>query len=68
MALRPDAMPPEAFGIMLADMARHIANATMQSSGTNSDAIYEDCLRRIKAGFDAEWQHQTSDVQGGFDK
>lgn len=48
---------PAAWGIMLADMARHIANAYVESEGMDYDAA----LRRVKEGFDAEWYSPTDE-------
>jgi hypothetical protein len=47
---------PAAWGIMLVDLAKHIARAYEQSSGQD----YDDVLKRIQDGFDAEWQHDTN--------
>jgi len=45
-----------AWGIMLVDIARHVANAfAEESEPENRDSIYSEVLSRIKAGFDAEW-------------
>jgi Domain of unknown function (DUF5076) len=51
---------PEAWGMMLADLARHISSAFEQSE--KRDAI--ETLARIKAGFDAEMESPTDDVRG----
>lgn len=64
-ALRPDALPPSGFGIMLVDVARHVANAVTLMANNGDDWVaIETCLSQIKAGFDAEWNNQTSDVGG----
>lgn len=51
---------PANWGIMLVDLATHIANAFEQSNGMNHAAV----LRRVKSGFDAEWGSPT-DTPGG---
>lgn len=51
---------PAAWGMMLVDLARHIANAYEQTEGLDAD----DVLSRIKQGFDAEWESPT-DVPSG---
>jgi hypothetical protein len=51
---------PEAWGMMLADLARHIAAAFEQSE--NRDAT--EALAQIKAGFEAEIQCPTEEVRG----
>lgn len=53
VALRPDIWKdPAAWGLMLVDLARHVANAYEPDA---RDAI----LTRIKVGFDMEWAHPT---------
>ena len=49
---------PTAWGLLLVDLARHIAYAESQ----NSDQDYKEILNRIKHGFDIEWEHPTGDV------
>jgi len=51
---------PAAWGMMLVDLAKHVADAYEQQSQRN----YQDSLRRIKAGFDAEWSHATDTPTG----
>jgi hypothetical protein len=51
---------PAAWGIMLVDLARHIANAYEQTQGRDKDIS----LRQIRAGFDAEWQSPTDEATG----
>jgi Domain of unknown function (DUF5076) len=51
---------PEAWGMMLADLARHIAAAFEQSE--NRDAT--EVLAQIKAGFETEIQSPTDEVHG----
>jgi len=45
---------PAAWGMMLVDFARHVADAYSESGMTE-----EEALSRIKAGLDAEWTHRT---------
>ena len=51
---------PGNWGIMLVDLAKHIANAYEQADGTNRAKT----LRRIKDGFDAEWGTATDEPEG----
>ncbi len=51
---------PEAWGMMLADLARHIATAFEQSE--KRDPI--ETLARIKAGFETEMESPTDEVRG----
>jgi hypothetical protein len=51
---------PEAWGMMLADLARHIAAAYEQSEKRDP----EEMLTRIKAGFEAEIVSPTEEVHG----
>jgi hypothetical protein len=51
---------PAAWGTMLADLARHIANAF--ETYENRDAI--EALERIRAGFEAEIQSPIDPVHG----
>ncbi len=51
---------PASWGIMLVDLAKHVANAYEQTTGQNRD----DVLNRIKAGFDAEWEKETDTPTG----
>jgi hypothetical protein len=48
------------WGIMLVDLAKHIARAYEQTSGRN----YHETLNRIKAGFDVEWHDETDSPTG----
>jgi hypothetical protein len=52
---------PATWGIMLVDLARHIANFYHQERGMDPNAV----LLRIKTLFDAEWESPTSDATGG---
>ena|SRR2546422_5369128 len=50
VSLRPDAWKdPAAWGILLVDLAKHVANALHEQSGRDR----ADTLQRIRAGFDA---------------
>ncbi len=51
---------PEAWGMMLSDLARHIAAAFEQSE--KRDPV--ETLARIKAAFDTETDNPTDDVRG----
>lgn len=51
---------PAAWGIMLADLARHVANAYQQDVGLNP----EESLRRIKAALEAELSGPTDEPSG----
>jgi len=51
---------PAAWGLMLVDLARHIASAYAMSEGRSSPEV----LRRIRVGFDAEWDTPTDDPTG----
>ena len=48
---------PGAWGILLVDIARHVANAYVTESEQDSkDFIYDEILSRIKEGFDTNWK------------
>jgi hypothetical protein len=49
---------PACWGLMLADLARHVA-AAYQPLGHDRD----ETLKRIRAAFDAEWSHPTDHVE-----
>jgi hypothetical protein len=51
---------PMAWGLMLVDLARHVANAYCQTEGRDP----ADVLRRIRAGLDAEWSSPTDAPKG----
>ncbi|HUG92542.1 MAG TPA: DUF5076 domain-containing protein [Planctomycetaceae bacterium] len=53
---------PASWGIMLVDLAKHIANAYEQVNGKDR----HDVLRRLKEGFDAEWSSETDEPSGGL--
>ncbi|HMK73835.1 MAG TPA: DUF5076 domain-containing protein [Myxococcaceae bacterium] len=57
VTVRADAYrDPAAWGIVLADLARHVANAYALEGHARADA-----LARFRAGFDAEWGFATTD-------
>jgi hypothetical protein len=61
VALRADVWSdPAAWGIMLADLARHVARALEQTQGQPQAKT----LARIRAGFDAEWTSPTDRPTG----
>lgn len=51
---------PAAWGIMMVDLAKHIASAYQQTTGND----YDSALKRIKEGFDAEWATATDKPTG----
>jgi Domain of unknown function (DUF5076) len=51
---------PAAWGMLLVDLARHVANAYEQEEGRDRVAV----LARVRAGFEAEWSSPT-DRPGG---
>jgi hypothetical protein len=53
---------PAIWGLMLVDLARHVANAYSQAGEQESS----DVLNRIRQGFDAEWQSPTDAPRGGL--
>jgi hypothetical protein len=53
---------PAAWGILLVDLAKHVA-AAHASRGTTSDV---EAMARIREAFDVEWNHATSVVAGRF--
>jgi hypothetical protein len=55
---------PFAWGIMLVDLANHVANAYEQTKGFDRAKT----LARIKAGFDAEWGNPTDKATGAVQK
>ncbi|AMV40301.1 DUF5076 domain-containing protein [Planctomyces sp. SH-PL62] len=46
---------PAAWGLMLVDLARQVAEAYAKEQGVEP----EQALARIREGFDAEWDHPT---------
>jgi hypothetical protein len=53
---------PASWGIMLVDLANHVANAYEQSAGLDRSEV----LARIREGFDAEWESATDEARGGL--
>ena len=53
---------PRCWGIMLVDLAKHIALAYELSSGKDSTGV----LGRIREGFDAEWMTATDKPSGNL--
>ena len=53
---------PANWGILLVDLAKHVANAYEQAHGMN----HSTALDRLKAGFDAEWGSPTDTPTGTF--
>jgi hypothetical protein len=51
---------PANWGIMLVDLANHIANAYEQADGMNRVTT----LKRLRDGFDAEWETATDQPEG----
>ena len=62
-SLKPTIWPePGHWGILLADVARHVAAAFQQHSGLSPI----ESLARIRAAFDAELDDPTDTPKGGF--
>ncbi|MGE5145942.1 MAG: DUF5076 domain-containing protein [Candidatus Eiseniibacteriota bacterium] len=62
-ALIPDAWADSfTWGLLLVDIARHVANALAESTGVPAGKT----LARIKQGFDAEMAHPTDTPTGSF--
>ena len=55
---------PMAWGLMLVDLARHIAAAVHHDAGADKNEV----LARIKEGFDAEWNHPTDTPTGKLER
>lgn len=51
---------PAAWGIVLADLARHVSRAYEQTQGVSQ----VDVLKRIREALDAEWGHPTDEQSG----
>jgi hypothetical protein len=51
---------PAAWGMMLADLAGHIANALHQTAGIDR----EQALAAIRGGIDAEFASPTDEIEG----
>ena len=62
VSLRHDAWSdPAAWGIALADLARHVARAR-----ASSEIAARDVLNRVREGFDAELDSPTDEPTGHF--
>jgi hypothetical protein len=56
VVLSPNLWPDSgAWGLMLVDIARHVASAYAQQRGQNRTEV----LKRIREAFDGEWSHST---------
>jgi hypothetical protein len=53
---------PAAWGILLADVIRHVANAIQESNGVHAD----ETARTIMDALEAEFSNSTSAATGGF--
>lgn len=53
---------PAAWGLALADLARHVANAYEQTQGIPAT----EALLRIREALDAEWKAPTDSPKGGL--
>jgi hypothetical protein len=63
VSLRPDVWDdPAAWGLFLVDLAKHLARAHREISGSDERAT----LARIRSGFDAEWDEPTDEPKGGL--
>ena len=51
-----------AWGIALVDLARHVADACNQLDGRSKDEV----LKKIREGFEMEWQNPSDEVRGRF--
>lgn len=51
-----------AWGLLLVDIARHVANAVGKESQSDPSIV----LSRIRAGMNAEWDRFTSEAPGEF--
>ncbi|OGV59049.1 MAG: hypothetical protein A2283_03660 [Lentisphaerae bacterium RIFOXYA12_FULL_48_11] len=61
VTLRPELWEdPAAWGLMLVDFAKHVANAYEQLGNGSK----EEVLKRIKWGFDVEWNKPTTEPKG----
>lgn len=65
-SLNPTAWPEDqaliGWGILLSDVARHVAEALQQSYGLEKSAV----LARMRSIFDAELDRPTAETKGGF--
>lgn len=51
---------PEAWGMMLADLAGHVANSLEQGAGMDR----EEAMERIREGFETEFDTPTDEISG----
>lgn len=51
---------PAAWGMLLVDLAKHVANAYEQTQGRDASEV----LARIREAFEAEWQTPTDSPSG----
>lgn len=57
--LKPDVWDdPAAWGILLVDLAKHIANSYSQAHKLDKKEV----LQRIREGFDIEWEFPTEEI------
>jgi hypothetical protein len=62
VALTPNWEEPEAWGLVLADIARHVARAYQKARGTTQEEI----LDAVLGLFAAEMANPTDDPDGGL--
>jgi hypothetical protein len=53
---------PAAWGLMLVDLAKHVANSYEKASGQPAAEV----LARVRQGFDAEWERPTDSPTGNL--
>lgn len=53
---------PTAWGVVLADVLRHVANFYEEKKGIDP----EETIARVKAAFDAEVESPTDEAEGGL--
>jgi hypothetical protein len=53
---------PKAWGIVLVDLARHVARAYAQTRGMDPGIV----MKQIREGLDAEWAQSTDDGRGSI--
>jgi len=65
-SLNPEAWPkdqaPVAWGILLSDVARHVADALHQAHGLSRDGV----LSRLRDVFDKELDQPSAETRGNF--
>ena len=62
VSLRPETYQPFEWGMVLVDLAHHLANGYEQMGGYDREEI----LGQILQGFEAEWNNRTDDATGGY--